>query len=162
MRGRRGKRATVLNEASAADSNELTRCRDIPANNARRNRAHPASFIGLIGELWRKMDEGGFSAALRATVRKFNGGLFAPGPHGAAEPLPVDADMLELLIHVARRDWADVEPAIFGTLLENALNGRQRAELGAHFTPRSFVERLVLPTVMEPLRIEWDGAKAGA
>jgi hypothetical protein len=55
-----------------------------------------------------------------------------------------------------------VEPAIFGTLLENALNGRQRAELGAHFTPRSFVERLVLPTVMEPLRVEWDGAKAGA
>jgi type I restriction-modification system DNA methylase subunit len=47
-------------------------------------------------------------------------------------------------------------------LLENALDGRQRSELGAHFTPRSFVERLVLPTVMEPLRAEWDGAKAGA
>jgi hypothetical protein len=125
-------------------------------------RDYPASFIGLVGDLWRKMNEGGFSAALRATVRKFNGGLFASGPHGAAEPLPVDADMLELLIQAARRDWADVEPAIFGTLLENALNGRQRAELGAHFTPRSFVERLVLPTVMEPLRVEWDGAKAGA
>jgi hypothetical protein len=55
-----------------------------------------------------------------------------------------------------------VEPAIFGTLLENALDGRQRSGLGAHFTPRSFVERLVLPTVMEPLRAEWDGTKAGA
>ena len=125
-------------------------------------RDNPASFIGLIGDLWRKMNEGGFSAALRGTVKKFNGGLFAPSPHGPAEPLPVDVDMLELLIEASRRDWADVEPAIFGTLLENALDGRQRSELGAHFTPRSFVERLVLPTVMEPLRAEWDGAKAGA
>ena len=125
-------------------------------------RGAPQSFIGLVGDLWRTMNDGGFSPAMRAMVRKFNGGLFAPGPHGAAEPLPVDPDMLDLLISAARRDWADVEPAIFGTLLENALDTRQRAELGAHFTPRAFVERLVLPTVMEPLRADWDGAKAAA
>jgi hypothetical protein len=125
-------------------------------------RDNPQSFIGLVGDLWRNMNDGGFSPALRATVRKFNGGLFAPGPHGPTEPLPVDGSMLDLLIQAARRDWADVEPAIFGTLLENALDPRQRSELGAHFTPRSFVERLVLPTIMEPLRAEWDGAKAAA
>ncbi len=34
--------------------------------------------------------------------------------------------------------------------------------MGAQFTPRAFVERLVLPAVMEPLRAEWDGAKAAA
>ena len=125
-------------------------------------RGNEASFIGLLGDLWRQMNGGGFSAALRATVRKFNGGLFAPGVHGAAEALPVDADMLGLLIAASKRDWADVEPAIFGTLLENALDVQQRSELGAHFTPRAFVERLVLPTVMEPLRAEWDAAKAAA
>lgn len=125
-------------------------------------RKDPRSFVPLVGELWRKMNEGGFSAALRAMVLRFNGGLFATGPHGAAEPLPVDGDMLELLIQASRRDWADVEPAIFGTLLENALDPKQRGELGAHFTPRAFVERLVLPTVMEPLRAEWDGVKAAA
>ena len=125
-------------------------------------RKDPKAFLGLVGDLWRHMNEGGFSPALRATVRRFNGGLFAPGPHGPAEPLPVDADMLELLIEASRRDWADVEPAIFGSLLENALEKRERSELGAHFTPRAFVERLVLPTVMEPLRAEWDGVKAAA
>jgi len=119
-------------------------------------------FVPLIGELWRQMNAGGFSAALRAMVLRFNGGLFAPGPHGALEPLAVDADMLDLLIMASRRDWADVEPAIFGTLLEKALDTKQRSELGAHFTPRAFVERLVLPTVMEPLRADWDGAKAAA
>ena len=125
-------------------------------------RKDPKAFLGLVGDLWRSMNAGGFSPALRATVRRFNGGLFAPGPNGPAEPLPVDADMLELLIAASRRDWADVEPAIFGSLLENALEKRERSELGAHFTPRAFVERLVLPTVMEPLRAEWDGVKAAA
>lgn len=125
-------------------------------------RKDPDNFVPLVGDLWRSMNTGGFSPALRAMVLRFNGGLFAPGIHGAAEPLPVDGDMLELLIQASRRDWADVEPAIFGTLLENALDAKERGELGAHFTPRAFVERLVLPTVMEPLRAEWDGVKAAA
>lgn len=125
-------------------------------------RKDPKSFVPLVGDLWRAMNAGGFSPALRAMVLRFNGGLFAPGPHGGVEPLPVDADMLELLIQASQRDWADVEPAIFGSLLENALDTKQRSELGAHFTPRAFVERLVLPTVMEPLRREWDGVKAAA
>ncbi len=55
-----------------------------------------------------------------------------------------------------------MEPAIFGTLLENALTADARGQLGAHFTPRAFVERLVLPTVMEPLRARWDGASAAS
>ena len=125
-------------------------------------RADLPSFIGIVGDLWRDMDTGGFSGLLRARVPRFNGGLFAPGPHGAAEPLPVDADMLDLLVMASKRDWAEVEPAIFGTLLENALDVRERGQYGAHFTPRAFVERLVLPTVMEPLRAEWDGVKAAA
>lgn len=119
-------------------------------------------FVTLLANLWNTMDAGGYSAALRAAVWRFNGGLFAAGVHGPVEPLPIDSDMLDLLVMAAKRDWKDVEPAIFGTLLENALSDRQRGELGAHFTPREFVERLVLPTVMEPLRAEWDGMKVAA
>jgi hypothetical protein len=125
-------------------------------------RANLPVFSPLVKDFWRAMNEGGFFSAMQAFVLRFNGGLFAPGPHGAVEPLPADAEVLDLLIIAARRDWSDVEPAIFGTLLENALDTKQRGELGAHFTPRAFVERLVLPTVMEPLRAEWDGVKAAA
>ncbi|GAB0120193.1 type IIL restriction-modification enzyme MmeI [Acidisoma sp. 7E03] len=121
----------------------------------------PEKFVPLVGELWRSMNTGGFSVAAEAVVRRFNGGLYAAGSVDA-EPLEVTADELRLLIIAARRDWANVEPAIFGTLLENALSARQRGQLGAHFTPRAFVERLVLPTVMEPLRAEWDGFKAAS
>lgn len=114
-------------------------------------RTNLSGFVPLIADVWRTMNKGGFSAGMRADLRRFNGGLFAPGPHEAVEPLPVDAEMLDLLIIASRRDWSDVEPAIFGTLLENAINPRERGRLGAHFTPRAFVERLVQPVLMDPL-----------
>lgn len=128
----------------------------------RRCQGNLPAFLGLVAEMWRTMDAGGFSAALAAPLLRFNGGLFRPGVHGAADPLPVTGDELNLLIMAAAKDWADVEPAIFGTLLENALDRKERGRLGAEFTPRPFVERLVLPTVMEPLRAEWDGVRAAA
>ncbi len=122
--------------------------------------AQPAIFPNMVGELWRTMNTGGFYAVSRAMVRRFNGGLYAPGAGSA--PLAVTHDEIDLLIIASRRDWTNVEPAIFGTLLENALAARERGQLGAHFTPRAFVERLVLPTVMAPLRAEWDGHQAAA
>jgi hypothetical protein len=121
----------------------------------------PEKFVGLVGELWRQMNVGGFSAAVEGMVRRFNGGLYAHGS-GSAEPLCVTPDEIRLLVIAAKRDWKNVDPAIFGTLLENALTVRQRGQLGAHFTPRAFVERLVIPAVMEPLRAEWDGFKAAS
>ena len=43
-----------------------------------------------------------------------------------------------------------------------ALAPAQRHALGAHYTPRAYVERLVLPTVVEPLRADWADAQAAA
>jgi len=110
-------------------------------------RANPAQFVPLTEHLWRDMNEGAaFSVILRARVPRFNGGLFAQG-----QALPLDRDQLDLLIDAGKADWRQVEPAIFGTLLERALDPRERHQLGAHYTPRSYVERLVLPTVINPL-----------
>ncbi|WP_263820813.1 class I SAM-dependent DNA methyltransferase [Salinibacter sp.] len=111
----------------------------------------------ILDSLWATMDAGGFDAALMEDVRAFNGSLFED--HDA---LPVSEAQLELLIKAVEADWSDVEPAIFGTLLERALDPRERHKLGAHFTPRAYVERLVVPTVIEPLREEWDAAQAAA
>ena len=61
----------------------------------------------------------------------------------------------------AKRDWRDVEPAIFGTLLGTCTRPRaKRSKLGAHYTPRAYVERLVIPTIIEPLREDWDVVQA--
>lgn len=103
----------------------------------------------ILDSLWATMDTGGFDSAIMEDVREFNGSLFED--HHA---LPVSEAQLELMIKAAEADWSDVEPAIFGTLLERALDPRERHKLGAHFTPRAYVERLVVPTVIEPLREE--------
>lgn len=120
-------------------------------------RGHAAQFHLGAGDFFRRMDEGGHCSAIRQTLRRFNGGLFR---HAAA--LPINEDELEALIAAAQRDWASVEPAIFGTLLEQALVPSERAELGAHYTPRAYVEQLVEPTIMEPLRADWEAAEASA
>ncbi|HEV2800387.1 MAG TPA: hypothetical protein VGW12_07820 [Pyrinomonadaceae bacterium] len=111
----------------------------------------------MVSSLWETMNAGGFSPILRETLLKFNGGLFE-----SVEALPVTEEQLDMLVEATRLDWRDVEPAIFGTLLERALNPRERLMLGAHYTPRAYVERLVMPTVIEPLREEWEATLAAA
>jgi hypothetical protein len=64
-----------------------------------------------------------------------------------------------MLTDAAGTDWSAVEPSIFGTLLTRALDPRERHKLGAEYTPRSYVERLIRPTIIEPLRDEWDATK---
>ena len=120
-------------------------------------RGQVAIFPDMVESLWRAMAEGSFSPTLRQKLLRFNGGLFE-----SAEALPVTDEELELLIEASRADWHDVEPAIFGTLVEQALDPVERHKLGAHYTPRAYVERLVLPTVIEPLREEWAAAQAAA
>ena len=110
-----------------------------------------------LENLWQTMDKGGFAPTLHTTIRQFNGKLFHE-----ANALPLTAAQVELLRKAAAADWTTVEPAIFGTLLERALDPRERHRLGAHYTPRRYVERLVLPTVLEPLRREWAAAQAAS
>ena len=121
------------------------------------HRDDPATLQHMLRILWADMDRGGFSAALAQDVLHFNGKLFKN-----PETLPLDKDQLAQLIDAARSDWKHVEPAIFGTLLERALSPEERHKLGAHYTPRAYVERLVLPTVVEPLRADWANAQAAA
>lgn len=119
-------------------------------------RGNPDSFAPMLEELWRTMDTGGFSTTLRKAVRRFNGGLFAD-----VSAIPLRKEEIGELYEAAKHVWTDVEPAIFGTLLEQALDKDERKRLGAHYTPRAYVERLVEATVIQPLKAEWEGAVLG-
>ncbi|MGB3917886.1 MAG: DNA methyltransferase [Thiothrix litoralis] len=103
------------------------------------------------------MDKGGYDNSEYVEIKRFNGGLFA-----GATALALDKAQIELLLKAAKADWRYVEPAIFGTLLERALNPKERHKLGAHYTPRAYVERLVLPTVLAPLRQQWADVQTAA
>ncbi|WP_425973632.1 DNA methyltransferase [Tepidimonas sp. HKU78] len=113
-------------------------------------RDRPDAFVPALQLFWQTMNHGGFDGRLLAPIRRFNGGLFAHPDVIALTP-----EQIDLLLQAARADWRQVEPAIFGTLLERALDPAERHALGAHYTPRAYVERLVLPTLIDPLRAEW-------
>lgn len=117
----------------------------------------PGAFVPLVEELWAKMDEPShtlrFFSAFRTHLRHFNGNLFKN-----ARAFPLDRAEIGELLQAAKAKWTEVDPAIFGTLLEQALEPSERRKLGAHYTPRAYVQRLVEVTVMEPLRGDWQKA----
>ncbi len=117
--------------------------------------ADPSLLSPMVGQLWEAMDKGDFAYALEAKVRRFNGEFFRN-----RTVLPLPREEIGELKQAAAYDWRDVDPSIFGTLLEQALDKAERKRLGAHYTPRAYVERLVVATVIEPLRTDWHGVLA--
>jgi hypothetical protein len=115
-------------------------------------------FDNGLTDLWAKMGDGTlqprWSWVIKEDVRYFNGSLF----DSQKTYVLSNADRGELLA-AAKHDWRNVEPAIFGTLLEQALTPSERAKLGAHYTPRPYVERLVQATIMDVLEPEWQAAQ---
>jgi len=124
-------------------------------------REQPATLAQMLKVFWAGMDVGGFNAAIAQDVLRFNGKLFK-GAGADGYVLPLTTAQIDGLLRAASANWKEVEPAIFGTLLERALDPTERHALGAHYTPRAYVERLVLPTVVEPLRADWANAQAAA
>jgi len=121
-------------------------------------KSSPQGFPVLISGLWREMASGAqYSALLFQEIAHFNGGLFE-----TTTALPLTGAQLDMLAAAAASDWSDVEPSIFGTLLTRALDSRERHKLGAEYTPRSYVERLIRPTIIEPLRDEWEATRIAA
>jgi hypothetical protein len=112
--------------------------------------AHVAT---VLTSLWQTMDTGGMFGADR--VQRFNGHFFR-----TLESLPLEPADVQLLIEAARFEWSAVEPSIFGTLLVRALEPAERHKLGAEYTPREYIERLVEPTVIEPIRERWTAVQA--
>ena len=104
-----------------------------------------------LASLFGEMREGGFFGA--EAIRHFNGGLFDDAP-----VLPLQSVDLKLIAATAsEHDWSEIDPAIFGTLFEEALKATERrAALGAHYTDRANILRIVEPVVIEPLRRLWE------
>ncbi|NEW91414.1 DNA methyltransferase [Rhodopseudomonas sp. BR0M22] len=118
---------------------------------------NPEAFVHDVGQLWEAMDTGQWAHALKTKVKRFNGEFFK---NRAA--LPLGREEIGKLRQAAEYNWNDVDPSIFGTLLEQALDSGERKKLGAHYTPRAYVERLVIATIIEPLREDWRNVQATA
>lgn len=112
------------------------------------SRPAPAEFAGHAATLFAAMKDGGrvgFTA-----VDWFNGGLFDD-----ATALPLERADLDDLMAAARLDWSQIDPAILGTLFERGLDPGKRSQLGAHYTDRDKIMKIVDPVIVAPLLAEW-------
>lgn len=117
-------------------------------------RPDPAAFEGHARTLFAAMRSGGLVGFQR--VDWFNGGLFDDD-----EALPLERADVGDLIAAARLDWSQIDPSILGTLFERGLDPAKRSQLGAHYTDRDKIMKIVNPVVVEPLLAEWAEARAG-
>lgn len=116
-------------------------------------RKAPGRFEDYARRLFAAMAERGGEVDF-TPVAWFNGGLF-----NNASALPLEADDIFLLQRAAALDWAEIDPSILGTLFERGLDPDKRSQLGAHYTSREMIERLVDPVVRQPLLAEWSEAR---
>ena len=118
-------------------------------------RKRPEEFAALARDLFGAMSTGGRIGF--EPVDWFNGGLFDDD----ATALPLERSEIETALAAAALDWSEIDPSILGTLFERGLDPDKRSQLGAHYTDRDKIMRIVEPVVVRPLLAEWEAAKAG-
>ena len=119
-----------------------------------RTRRDPEKFPDYASRLFGAMatgDDVGFEP-----VAWFNGGLFDDDT-----ALSLDREEIETALKAAALDWSEIDPSILGTLFERGLDPDKRSQLGAHYTDRDKIMRIVEPVIVRPLLAEWETVKAG-
>ena len=119
-----------------------------------RTRGDPARFADYASRLFGAMATGGDVGF--EPVAWFNGGLFDDDT-----ALSLDREGIETALKAAALDWSEIDPSILGTLFERGLDPDKRSQLGAHYTDRDKIIRIVDPVIIRPLLAEWETAKAG-
>lgn len=105
----------------------------------------------------------GLFATLNEPGARPEHGLYAGVPYANGRlferPARVHLERAELedLREAAGFQWKDVQPSIFGSLLEGGLGHDRQWTLGAHYTHEADIQKVVQPTVVEPWRERIDG-----
>ena len=116
-------------------------------------RSNPAEFDRGVRELFQRMNEGGRFGV--SSIRHFNGDLFKEPDTVLMEPYE-----LERLAEATERNWAHIEPSIFGTLFERVVDPDKEVLIGAEYTTEADILTVVDPVVMYPLLAEWHRVEA--
>ncbi len=109
----------------------------------------------MVNDLFAKMADGGYFGASK--IPHFNGDLF-----NHSETVELSGTALFHLQQTVWKNWRDIDPSIFGTLFERALDASKRAQLGAHYTSAADILRVIEPVLLKPLRREWQAIQTDA
>ena len=115
-------------------------------------RRQPEEFAAMACTLFGAMATGGLVGF--ETVAWFNGGLFDD-----EVALPLEKSEIETTLEAAALDWSEIDPSILGTLFERGLDPDKRSQLGAHYTDRDKIMRIVEPVVVRPWIADWESVK---
>ena len=85
-----------------------------------------------------------------------NGGLFA----GNTDVPRFGADELKLLIEIGDLRWVEINPDIFGTMIQFIADPDERSEQGMHYTSEQNIMRVLNPLFLDDLNL--DLKKAGS
>ena len=113
---------------------------------------NPETFNLAVTGLFNQMAKGGLFGA--AEIAYFNGDLF-----NTVDTVELSGNALLLIGEASKKNWQNIEPSIFGTLFERALDASKRSQLGAHYTSADDIMLVVEPVVMAPLRREWEAVR---
>jgi hypothetical protein len=80
-----------------------------------------------------------------------NGGLFAE----RLDLADTTAAHRSALLACCRFDWAQISPAIFGSLFQGVMEPRERRAKGAHYTSEENIRRVIDPLFVDNLRAEF-------
>ena len=116
---------------------------------------NPRDFNVFIQDLFEAMRDGTKFGA--KYIRHFNGDLF-----NSVSLVDLSEPALLNLKWAVGKSWRNIEPSVFGTLFEGALDASKRSQLGAHYTSADDIMSVIEPVLMKPLRQEWQAAKAQA
>ncbi|PZU90324.1 MAG: SAM-dependent methyltransferase [Shinella sp.] len=73
----------------------------------------------------------------------------------------MNADIREQILEAsARFNWAEISPAVFGSMFQSIMNSEERRDAGAHYTSEADILKVIKPLFMDELRREFNALKA--
>jgi len=88
--------------------------------------------------------------------RYINGAIFK-------NPLPLasfDSKMRKLLLECSKEfDWSKISPAIFGAMFQGVMDEQKRRNLGAHYTSRENIIKILDPLFLDNLKVDFEKSK---
>ena len=106
----------------------------------------------LIAGLFREMNNKGITPSGRyKDVDYFNGGLF-----NEVNSIELTKAEVEYLWANCNKNWNHMNPAIFGTILEQGMEKDERHVLGAHYTHEIDIKKIVDPVIVQPWKKKID------
>lgn len=108
----------------------------------------------VISELFRAMntrEEDREAAGIARWARSFpyvNGGLFS----GSADVPCFSPVARSYLLHIGRLDWKQINPDIFGSMIQAVADDEERGALGMHYTSVPNILKVLNPLFLDDLR----------